>query len=82
MKTLYLLAGILLSGCAAQDAIQMKETPLRLERVEKSEIEDNESLFLEWTSLDGNIRIKTQAPLKDSSQYEVGEVYGHCFLRK
>jgi hypothetical protein len=82
MKNLGFLAVIILSGCAAQDPILMKETSLRLTKVQKFEYPNRSNLTLQWQTLDGNIRIKTEAPLEDSNQYRVGSIYSRCFLRR
>jgi hypothetical protein len=82
MKILGFLAVIVFAGCATQDPILMKETPLRLTQVQKFDYPNNSNLALQWQSLDGNIRIKTVAPLEDSSLYRVGTVYSRCFLRR
>ena len=81
MKILSFLAVVLLAGCAAQEPILMKETPLRLTEVEKYDYPNRSNLTLKWQSLDGSIRIKTLAPLEDSNLYRVGAVYSRCFLR-
>jgi len=82
MKILGFLAILFFAGCAAQDPILMKETPLRLTKVQKFEYPNRSNLALQWQTLDGNIRIKTEAPLEDSNQYKVGAVYSRCFLRR
>ena len=81
MKILSFLAVVLLAGCATQEPILMKETPLRLTEVEKYDYPNRSNLTLKWQSLDGSIRIKTLAPLEDSNLYRVGAVYSRCFLR-
>jgi hypothetical protein len=82
MKTLGFLAVVILAGCGTQEPILMKETPLRLTQVEKFNYPNRSNLALQWQSLDGNIRIKTEAPLEDSNLYRVGSVYSRCFLRR
>jgi hypothetical protein len=82
MKILGFLAVVVLAGCATQDPILMKETPLRLTKVQKFDYPQRSSLALQWQSLDGNIRIKTEAPLEDSNLYRVGSVYSRCFMRR
>src|SRR3982750_2282646 len=82
MKIIGFIAVILLAGCAAQGPILMKETPLRLTQVEKFDYPNRSNLTLQWQSLDGNIRIKTVAPLEESNLYRVGAVYSRCFLRR
>jgi hypothetical protein len=82
MKILGFLAIIFFAGCAAQDPILMKETSLRLTQVEKFNYPNRSNLTLQWQTLDGNIRIKTIAPLEDSNQYRVGAIYSRCFLRR
>lgn len=82
MKILGIIAAIIFTGCATQDPILMKETPLRLTQVKKFEYSSRSNLLLQWQSLDGNIRIKTEAPLEDSNLYRVGSVYSRCFLRR
>jgi len=82
MKILGFLTVIFFAGCATQDAVLMKETPLRLTKVQKFEYTNRSSLALQCQSLDGDIRIKTEAPLEDSNLYRVGAVYSRCFLRR
>jgi len=80
MKILGFLAVTLMASCAGQGPIFMKETPLRLTEVEKYNYPNRSNLALQWQSLDGSIRIKTEAPLEDSDLYKVGSVYSRCFL--
>jgi hypothetical protein len=73
---------LLLCGCAAENEIQMREMPLKLTAVEKSETGDIENLTLKWQSLDGYINVITNAPAKDSGEYVIGSVYARCFLKR
>ena len=82
MKTLYPAILLMLSGCIVRDPVQMQQTSLRLTSMEKYQSADEYTLALEWESLDGNIRIFTTEPLKDSSLYHVGLVYARCFIPK
>jgi hypothetical protein len=82
MRTLKLLALVALTSCAAQDPIFMKETAMRLTKVEKNEYPYRDNLYLHWQTLDNNIHIITEAPLEDSSLYKVGTIYSRCFLRR
>ena len=82
MRTLTFLVLITLAGCAVRDPIPMKETALRLTKVEKFNYPSRDNLYLHWQTLDDNIRIVTEAPLEDSSLYKVGTVYTRCFLRR
>ena len=82
MKILGFLTVIFFAGCATQESIFMTETPLRLTKVQKFQYPNRSNLALQWQSLDGNIRIKTEAPLEDSNQYKVGAIYSRCFLRR
>ena len=88
MKTLGFLAVVVVivvivfTGCATRDPIYMRETPLRLTQVAKIEYSNKSNLTLQWQSLDGYIRIRTEAPIEDSNLYRVGSVYSRCFLRR
>jgi hypothetical protein len=81
MKLLLALLFLLLYGCATE-AIEMKETPLRLTSIEKVNSYNGKDLALRWQSLDGKINIITIAPLQDSAQYVAGSIYGRCFLKR
>lgn len=81
MKSLYPLICLLLFSCAESE-IPMKETPLRLTGIKKFENMNGDDLTLQWESLDGNIRIVSTAPVKDSDQYRIGTVYARCFIQR
>lgn len=79
MKTLLPFI-ILLAGCIVRDPVQMKQMPMQLTGIYKTEY--SKQLTLSWQSEDAKIRIETEAPVEDSNQYRIGMIYPRCFMPK